>query len=104
MKSISILFIFCLAISLCDSFLFNNIRVGYKTLHNARNQIKMTDGDGDLLVRALRGESVERTPVWLMRQVGEKMTVNQMTNIACFHLLRFYLGSIFLLCSSYALF
>lgn len=26
-------------------------------------------GDGDILVRALRGEKVERTPVWLMRQV-----------------------------------
>lgn len=26
-------------------------------------------GDADILVRAFRGEDVERTPVWLMRQV-----------------------------------
>lgn len=28
-------------------------------------------GDADILVRAFRGENVERTPVWLMRQVQE---------------------------------
>lgn len=27
-------------------------------------------GDADILVRAFRGEDVERTPVWLMRQVS----------------------------------
>ena len=30
-------------------------------------------GDADLLVRALRGEDVERSPVWLMRQAGRYM-------------------------------
>ena len=28
------------------------------------------NSDHDILVRALKGYSVERTPVWLMRQVG----------------------------------
>jgi Uroporphyrinogen decarboxylase (URO-D) len=28
-------------------------------------------GDADILVRAFRGEDVERTPVWLMRQVQQ---------------------------------
>ena len=42
---------------------------------SSRSQSKMTmlaefaAGDADILVRAFRGEDVERTPVWLMRQV-----------------------------------
>jgi Uroporphyrinogen decarboxylase (URO-D) len=42
---------------------------------SSRSQSKMTmlaefaAGDADILVRAFRGENVERTPVWLMRQV-----------------------------------
>jgi hypothetical protein len=38
---------------------------------NVVNRFSMSaaNGDGDLLVRALKGEKVERVPVWLMRQV-----------------------------------
>lgn len=32
--------------------------------------------DSDLLVRALKGQRVERTPVWLMRQVIELRTTH----------------------------
>lgn len=47
---------------------------------SSRSQSKTTmlaefaAGDADILVRAFRGEDVERTPVWLMRQVLELAT------------------------------
>jgi hypothetical protein len=47
---------------------------------SSRSQSKMSmlaefaAGDADILVRAFRGEDVERTPVWLMRQVLELAT------------------------------
>ena len=47
-----------------------------QTRHVARTQRSLSmladfqPGDADILVRAFRGEDVERTPVWLMRQVS----------------------------------
>ena len=38
--------------------------------------VQMGKGDADILVRAYRGEKVERTPVWLMRQVLTMMILS----------------------------
>lgn len=52
-------------------------------LHGARRQgargrtsLRMSDDKDPLLLRAARGEEVERVPVWMMRQAGRHMQVS----------------------------
>jgi len=40
---------------------------------SATTKASTSPGDRDILIRAAKGEDVERTPVWLMRQAGRYM-------------------------------
>ena len=44
-------------------------RRGFRQLVSPLSENTLQSGEHDLLVRALQGKNVERTPVWLMRQV-----------------------------------
>ena len=44
-------------------------RRGFRQLVTPLSENALQSGEHDLLVRALQGKNVERTPVWLMRQV-----------------------------------
>lgn len=56
----------------------NGYHYPIKISRNVRTSISMSESDADkdpLLLRAARGEEVERVPVWMMRQAGRHMQI-----------------------------
>ena len=60
----------CLIVS---SFRMTSIPTNSRSLYKLAMNSNNKNDDHDILVRALKGEQVDRTPVWLMRQAGRYM-------------------------------
>ena len=63
---------------LCLVVIFAVVASGFKMQagRQRRLSLSMTDDKDPLLLRAARGEDVERVPVWMMRQAGRHMQVS----------------------------
>ena len=71
----AVLVILLLCVNYVQSFQLHRIPNRQQTLARALNIVKTADQDeANILLRALRGETVSRTPVWLMRQVRIPLT------------------------------
>ena len=69
-KSLFIILIFSYILNLNDALLPKSSLFSKSVKSNIKSNTKLNaNDDSDILIRALKGEKVERTPVWLMRQV-----------------------------------
>ena len=72
-KSLLIILIFSCVLNLNDALLPKSLLFSKSVKSNIKSNTKLNaNDDSDILIRALKGEKIERTPVWLMRQVDLK--------------------------------
>jgi uroporphyrinogen decarboxylase len=72
-----LLIIFATLLWSINGYLISSPSVEFRKHISSRLQASLGDESDPILIRAARGETVERTPVWMMRQAGRHMKVYQ---------------------------
>ena len=71
----------------CSHSCHSPLKASLKSVLKPKKNSAAYNPDSDLLIRALKGEKVERAPVWLMRQVPTSLSPTLHTSISISSLL-----------------